>query len=282
MFTVDPNITDLKNKEKSLCHLLFSMNIHEVATPEMSVEEARTYVLFFREGIGKMSAYIGLNFINSGRKLYYTHSANPFSIEERPAVENEALGFAEDLGAMLDVINIDKMSWEEKRTWFEEHEVFSIKKKTEEQAFSSPSVQPSVVNAADAPGCVVQPPAQPSAARPASSIPDSETQNALERPGVAPKSEPAGKPAASGYEPQQQSQDIRKKQTAGPAAKTMISPSSAAIESPVFERTGDVLEEAVKAGVVKAPKTQLAKDIQASAGVVSRDKEALARLFSSF
>ena len=280
MFTVDPNIADLKNKEKSLCNLLFSMNIHEVATPELSVEEARTYVLFFREGIGKMSAYIGLKFINSGRKLYYTHSANPFSSEDRNAVENEARNFAEDLGAMLDEIDIEKMSWEEKRTWFEEHDVFSIKKKTEEQASSPQSVQASVANAADAPAGIVQP-VQPSAAQ-QPVIPDSETQSAPERSPRVQKSEATGKPAASRCEPQQQTQDIRKKQTAGPAAKTMNSPSSAAMESPVFERTDDVLEEAVKAGVVKAPKTQLTKEIQASAGVVSRDKEALARLFSSF
>jgi hypothetical protein len=35
MFTIDTNITDLKIEERSLYKVLFSVNIHQVATPEL-------------------------------------------------------------------------------------------------------------------------------------------------------------------------------------------------------------------------------------------------------
>jgi hypothetical protein len=47
-------------------------------------------------------------------------------------------------------------------------------------------------------------------------------------------------------------------------------------------RREDVIQRAIKAGVVKAPKQQLNKEIRSTNGIVSRDKEALARLLSSF
>jgi hypothetical protein len=47
-------------------------------------------------------------------------------------------------------------------------------------------------------------------------------------------------------------------------------------------RVDDVLDEAVKAGVVKSPNARLKKDIVSASGIVSRGKEALARLLASF
>jgi hypothetical protein len=44
----------------------------------------------------------------------------------------------------------------------------------------------------------------------------------------------------------------------------------------------DVLDEAVRAGVVKAPTARLKKDIRTSTGSIGREKEALARLLASF
>jgi hypothetical protein len=48
------------------------------------------------------------------------------------------------------------------------------------------------------------------------------------------------------------------------------------------KRPPSVFEEALKEGVVKPPKPKAAKAARTAAGVVSRDKEALARLLSSF
>jgi hypothetical protein len=92
-----------------------------------------SYVFFFREG-GKYVSYIGLHFLRTDRKIYYCHSANPFSESELPAVEDEARSFAEDMGAMLDELALAKMSDIEKDRWIDEQDIFSSKKKTDEQS----------------------------------------------------------------------------------------------------------------------------------------------------
>ncbi len=56
--------------EKNLVKAFFSMNNHQIATPEMMLEDARSYIMFFREPGGKLSAYIGLQLLATGRKLF--------------------------------------------------------------------------------------------------------------------------------------------------------------------------------------------------------------------
>ena len=127
MFTADTNITDLKVREKRIYKILFSMNIHQVATPELSVEDARCYVIFFQEG-DTLSAYIGLHFLRTGRTFYYSHSSNSFPAETLNDVEEEAHSFIEDMGFVLDELNLGGMSVEEKNRWLDEQEIFAQKK----------------------------------------------------------------------------------------------------------------------------------------------------------
>jgi hypothetical protein len=133
MFTADPNITDLKVEEKGIHKILFSMNIHQVATPELSAEDARSYVIFFREG-SSLSAYIGIYFMRTDRRFYYSYTANPFPFEGLSDVEEEARGFVEDMGFVLDEINIGGMSLDEKNRWLDEQPMFSRRKPAEPQA----------------------------------------------------------------------------------------------------------------------------------------------------
>ena len=121
MFNVDSNITDLNIKDKNVLRILFSMNIHRVATPEGILEDARTYIMFFREGRERLSAFIELLLLQTNRKLYYTCSSNPFYDADMNMVEEEARAFAEGLGAMLDEVDMTKMSQEGKNRWIEEH-----------------------------------------------------------------------------------------------------------------------------------------------------------------
>ena len=133
MFTADPNITDLQVKEKGIHKILFSMNIHQVATPELSAEDARSYVIFFREG-SSLSAYIGIYFMRTDRRFYYSYTANPFPFEGLSDVEDEARGFVEDMGFVLDEINIGGMSLDEKNRWLDEQPMFNRRKPAEPQA----------------------------------------------------------------------------------------------------------------------------------------------------
>lgn len=155
MFTAHPNITDLQVKEKGIHKVLFSMNIHQVATPELSAEDARSYVIFFREG-SSLSAYIGIYFMRTDRRFFYSYTANPFPFEGLSDVEDEARGFVEDMGFVLDEINIGGMSLDEKNRWLDEQPMFSRRKPAgPEAAAPRPPQRPE--------------PSAPHAARPAAS-----------------------------------------------------------------------------------------------------------------
>jgi hypothetical protein len=127
MFTISDAITDLKVKERSIFKMLYSMNSPQVATPDASVEEARCYVLFFSEG-PNLSAYIGLYLPRIDRKMFYAYSSNPFPFEAAPDVEVEATGFAEDMGFLLDEINVSGMPVDDRNRWIEEQYIFGYKK----------------------------------------------------------------------------------------------------------------------------------------------------------
>ena len=126
MFTITP-LTDLKVKERNIFKMLYSMNSPQVATPELSVEEARCYVLFFSEG-PNLSAYIGLYLPRIDRKIFYSYTANPFPFEAAPDVEFEATGFAEDMGFLLDEISVSGMPVDDRNRWIEEQFIFGYKK----------------------------------------------------------------------------------------------------------------------------------------------------------
>ena len=295
MFTIDTNTTDLKIKERNLYKVLFSVNIHQVATPELSAEDAKSYVFFFREG-GKYLSYIGLYFLRTDRKMYYSHSANPFPESELPAVEDEARCFAEDMGAMLDELGLAKMSDMEKDRWIDEQDMFSTKKKTDERPetedvvqppqaeHSTPAVQsaPAAVQPVSAPPSAQLAPAPQPAPAVLSAVPEKSVpvqQTPVPRPEPMVRSMPESGPA-----PAEQSQVEPPVQSPTPARaqrKQAAAPRQPA-GRPKTASVDDVMEQAVKAGIVKAPMQPLKKDIRSSSGVTSRDKEALARLLASF
>ena len=276
MFTVDPTITDFKVKEKSMLKVLFSMNTHQVATPEMNLEEVRSYVIFCREDGGKISAYIALHLLDTNRGLFYPHSSNPFPEENINAVDEEARGFAEGLGAMLDEIDITKMTSEEKNHWIDDQAIFNLTKHIE--------ARPAEQTAAPATGTLEQPTApaaQPQeAATPAIPV----STGFAAQPAPADQPQEANAPAtpvytipatpAPGPPPQPPVQPRPPKRPAAAPTKTAQRVSA--------KRSEDIIQRAIKAGVVKAPKPQLNKEIRSTNGIVSRDKEALARLLSSF
>lgn len=252
MFTVDATITDFKVKEKSILKVLFSMNTHQVATPEMNLEEVRSYVIFCREDGGKISAYIVLHLLDTNRGLFYPHSSNPFPEENMNAVDEEARGFAEGLGGMLDEIDITKMTSEEKNHWIDDQPIFNLTKQIEaKQAEQS---------AAPAMGSSEQPTA-----------PAAQPQEA-DAPATLVDTIPA--PPAPEPPPQLLVQPR-------PPKRPATSPTKSA-QRVSANRPEDVIQRAIKAGVVKALKPQLNKEIRSTNGIVSRDKEALARLLSSF
>ncbi|OGW40262.1 MAG: hypothetical protein A2010_02890 [Nitrospirae bacterium GWD2_57_9] len=303
MFTIDTTIIDFKTKDKQLFKVLFSMNSHQVANPEMSLEEARSYVFFFRDG-GKFQVYIGLYFIPTDRRLFYTHSSNPFPEGALAEIEGEARNFAEDLGAMLDEIDFVRLSTAEREHWISEQEFLSGRKKQEEVQVPEKPRQPEKEQQASLPDQPVQPIAAPPA-KPAEVVlpvttvtiaggqpqpePPAQRQTPVEPVTAVTRTVPAApvQPVQSADAAEEaapvRSQTKPQKRT---AAQSPAKAEEAIVETkqPVAAKAAvdDVLDEAVRAGVMKAPKAQLKKEIRTASGGIGREKEALARLLASF
>jgi hypothetical protein len=345
MFTIDPDITDLKVKEKDMVKVFFSMNNHQVATPEMMLEDARSYILFLREVGGKLSSYIGLHLLLTGRNLFYAHSSNPFPEAEKDSVEEEALCFVEGLGAMLDEVDFTKLSSREKDHWIDEQELFTRKHEPEsvpqEQAGAAVHQEaPAVQQASQTPsaGAETAPPVQ-QAPQPQQAPPEQHTQQTPQPPQVPAEPAPSEMPQAQQAPPAppvqqtppvapealpvpempqgrnaplevRQPQETTGREAAIPAPAAERQQHSYAPPAPqhpshmasappdeapaaraagdrtatpgASNRAQDVMRNAIKAGIVKPPKASKKKEAQAAAGVVSRDREALARLLTSF
>jgi hypothetical protein len=319
MFTIDNNITDLNIKEKDMVKVFFSMNNHQVATPEMMLEEAQSYILFFQESYGQLSSYIGLHLLLTGRKLFYAHSSNPFPEGAMASVEEEAFCFVEGLGAMLDTIDFTKMSSGEKKSWIDKQEIFAQKPAEEskpeaapveaapQEAVSAPQPPPAQTAAPALPAeppapempdiqqppqahAVPQPPQQPvQPAPPAPRAPQQSTvletpQASLPHHDEAAGQEAAAAPGAEELEPyhdarQSVPSDEPEKKHPQPAPRAAARKSAAPAPS---DRGQDIMQKAINAGIVKPPKVSLKKEAQSATGVVSRDREALARLLTSF
>jgi hypothetical protein len=157
MFTTDPTIVDLKIRERNLYKAIFSMNFHQVATPELGVDEARCYIFFFREG-DKLSSNIVLYMPNSGRRLYYSYSSNPFPIVDLPLVEDVARAFGEEMGFFLDEKSFASSSVTEKNLWIDEQPIFGFKAQ-EEHTEAVPTTETSA-----APATAKEQPSTPAAA----------------------------------------------------------------------------------------------------------------------
>ncbi len=243
MFVVDSSITDLKVRGRGIFKLLYSMNTHPVATPEMSTEEAKCYILFFQEG-QNLSAFIGMFLPNTNKRYYYRYTSNPFPFEGAADVEDESRRFAEDMGFLIDEVKIAAMSPTERNQWFDEQALFTLKKEPEPQKAPEPKPE-----AAPEPKPAAAEPAAAAAAKP-------KAQSAPPKPA-------ARKPAPA---PQKSEEPEQGPQQAAPAQ----------------QRPDDILRQAIKAGVVRPPKKDLNRDLRGVTGVVDKDMEALARLFASF
>jgi hypothetical protein len=305
MFTIDQKVTFEKIREKNLVKAFFSMNNHQVATPEMMLEEARSYIMFFREPGGKLSAYIGLQLLVTGRKLFYSHSSNPFHDDEIKSIEEEALIFVEGLGALIDEKDFTQLTSQEKKHWIEEQEIFRERTAPESTEKASAEEAPAVeAHAGEAtqelPSVQQEPQAShpsPVASGPAAPQPPQQpVQYAPQTPSVpfTPQAAPPQAPPVAYEQPTfetQKEQPAPKRENQAPLPRKAKQAADRTEEEEILEKPvrgsstkgkQEIMQKAIKAGVVKAPKPSQQKEALAATGVVSRDREALARLLTSF
>lgn len=277
MFAIDQKITDIQLRGKNILKVYVSMNNHLVATPDTSLEEARSYVFIFREGKRKLSVYIGLHLLLTDRKLIYAHSDNPLPEDDLQEVEEEARNFAEDLGAMLDEVNFADMSDLEQEHWIEEQSIFSDNEEPEaasgEQAsrpdadedassIKAPSVKEEsapVVGAVSAPQVPEQPVPRPSYAE------TQEKEQSKEKK----------------YEQEQEPEPEQQHEATAPALEGTNEETRAA-QLAVAKRRREITQKNAAANITRVQKQATGKGPPSATGVVSRDREALARLLTSF
>ena len=212
MFTINNSLTDLKVKERNIYKILYSMNSPQVATPELGVEEARCYVLFFSEG-QNLSAYIGLYLPSTDRKIFYAYTSNPFPFEAGPEVEVEATGFAEDMGFLLDEISVSGMPVDDRNRWIEEQYIFGYKKPELEKAAVEVKEEekPVVATKEEVPAAppktetlATPAPAEPAPVEPAAAVPAPAAKPEPESPAVPVLNVPPPQPQQQSYPPYQQ------------------------------------------------------------------------------
>lgn len=205
MFTADPNITDLQVKEKIISRIFFSLNAPQIATPELSVEEARCYVFFFRAG-NSYSAYIGLYLPNSDRRFYYAYSGNPVPEQSLNETLDEATRFAEEMGFLLDELKLAVMSVDERNQWIEDQAIFGYKTKTEEKPVGMIEEKP-----AEQPALVEQKAVAPAPEKP------KEAMTPPPEPAPAQKKAAPAKPQAAQRAPQEEEEAVQPAAKAAPA-----------------------------------------------------------------
>ncbi len=322
MFTIDPNITELNVKEKDIAKLFFSMNSPQIATPELSTEDARCYVLVFRGG-NTYQVYIGLFLLTSGRRFYYTYSGNPVSAPSMEEALDDASRFAEEMGFILDELKLSGMSVDDRNQWFDSQSMFAPPKPPEapapepasadkiaapaEEQKPEPSIpaeaaaeKPEAPAAMPAPAVAVAPAAPGASVITAQQIfPDeprtAAPQTAPAAPAVPVQQIPVQQPPVQ--QPPQQAQTPAVEEHPEPAAppeppvaqapqKQAVPRQKATPAPPEDEESSEeAAMESASSGVKQSPQAQKPrskKAIQAATGTVSREYEALARLLASF
>ncbi len=284
MFMIDPKIDEKDLKEKNLFKALVSMNSHQVATPETSLEDARSYVFFFREEKNRLSAYIGLHLLLTDRKLIYANSANPFSEDELLDVEDEARDFAEYLGAMMDEVDLANMSDLELESWIEAQGIFGTKTQTETVPVEQPPVPEVAVPTPlqVPPAAMVQPEPVPEvvAHDPAPQQPVAPVQPA---PATEVKSAPETTVAPVKPAPETYPAEVEERPSKAPMTETVQQDVQVQAPPPAAtKRRREPVQKEAATVIEISPKQPVKKMSFSATGVVSRDREALARLLTSF
>jgi hypothetical protein len=271
MFTIDPKITEKDLRGKDIFKVLLSMNTHQVATPETSLEDARSYVFFIREGRNRISVYIGIHLLLTDRKLLYAHSENPFFEDKMLEVEDEARDFAGYMGAMMDEVHFADMSDLEKDCWIDDQGFFSAKTQPEAAPVSEQPVVPEQPKPLLAPAPAAQPPAEREQPAPAA-----EAISAPEPPAVPVQPVPKAAPRASPAEPKEHPRTSPVAETPQKDIQTPDPPLAASKLRQELEQKEAMI------GIETPPKQTEKKRSFSPTSVVSRDREALARLLTSF
>lgn len=299
MYTVDTNIKDLQVKERVLSRLFYSLNSPMIATPELGTEEARCFIMVFKEE-KTYSSYIGLYLPNSERRFFYVYSGNPVSEAGLSELLEESNRFAEEMGFLLDELNVSGMSVEERNKWIDGQPFFGYVKKAEEKPREAPVETDDAKPAVDG-GIQEKAPNEQFAAAifetapPAATPAPAPAPEMLTAPPIAPEETPPsetklddsvdipeeayatpGEPVIP-EQPLQKRPTVRRKEIRQSSPPPEEGTETAEDEAKEEETTPQQQRRTAILASTRQKKNQLSKT-----GTVSKEYEALARLLSSF
>ncbi len=126
MFSLDPKAPGVDLHAHHLLRVLYSLNTVAVATSGREPEEARVYVctLGAREGA---SVLIGLYLLRSAVTLVYRSERGASQGEALEREESEAREFAEGMGFVLELFDLERTDPQEREGWLREQGVFLMR-----------------------------------------------------------------------------------------------------------------------------------------------------------
>ncbi len=134
-----------KNTEPRVVSVLNSINEPKIAAADHSAEPTQAYVCTISEG-EKLLTHIVLYLSKSHDRVMYSWDEGAVPPKKQPEVESEALDFVENMGFMMDNLNLAKFSKEQRQELLADLPVFSEEKgKSKGKEKSKPKEEEAVV-----------------------------------------------------------------------------------------------------------------------------------------
>lgn len=105
MFVHWPGKTNLGVSVDQVVAVIESINAPNISIPEVGTEPTKAYLVGVRTPAGGFSVFCYLLQLESMRPIIYLADPPEVAIDEYPALEGEAIQFAESMGFMLDNMN---------------------------------------------------------------------------------------------------------------------------------------------------------------------------------
>ena len=110
MFVLNEGQNGLKEDEGNLVSVLHSINEPRIAAADRPAELTKAFVCTVATGKDELQSHIVLYLTASGLRVMYSWDTEGFDPSLQEEVEMEALDFVENMGFMMDNLNISKLS----------------------------------------------------------------------------------------------------------------------------------------------------------------------------
>ena len=110
MFSPDPAITFIPPVPARIVSIIESINHPRVVVPGHPPQDAQIFIVGVRNNNGSFSIYIYLYLIEESAQVVYSNSVRELDVRTFPAIEQEALDFAETMGFMVDNLNFRNLN----------------------------------------------------------------------------------------------------------------------------------------------------------------------------